>query len=346
MALRFFLGANTKDGFFSLYPALRHEPGRRIFAVKGGPGSGKSTCIRALAARLGGAEEEILCSSDPDSLDGAIFSDLALLDGTAPHVFEPEFPGCDGEYLFLPPPLDPRGLAEKRDALAALQAAVRAEYAAAYRLLGAAALTREQRREAVRPLFPGEKAEKRALGLARRLLSPGSAPRLRLRFLDGITPKGRLFLDDTVTACARRIVALEDRFGLAQPMLETLRDQALARDLTVFVCLDPLEPRRVRHLLLPELSLALVTDSGDLPASLSPTRTIRVDAMLPHEALRPLRSRLRRLEQTERALLDEAVDHIACAHAFHDRIEALFRPHMDFSAAEAQYQTLLGRLRP
>ena len=331
MALCFFLGANTKDGFFSLYPALRHEPGRRIFAVKGGPGSGKSTCIRALSSLLGGADEEILCSSDPDSLDGAIFSDLALLDGTAPHVFEPEFPGCDGEYPFMPPPLAPAELAEKRDALAAL---------------GAAALTREQRRQAVLPLFPGEKAEKRALGLARRLLSTGSAPRLRLRFLDGITPKGRLFLDDTAAACASRIVALEDRFGLAQPMLERLRDEALARDLTVFVCLDPLEPQRVRHLLLPELSLAFVTDDGDLPASLSVNRVIRVDAMLPREAMRPLRNRLRRLEQTERALLDEAVRHIACAHAFHDRIEAIFRPHMDFSAAEAQYQTLLGRLRP
>ncbi|MBR4992088.1 MAG: hypothetical protein IKY86_03745, partial [Clostridia bacterium] len=103
MARFFFLGANSKDGFVSLLPQFRQESPRRLYAVKGGPGCGKSTCIRRLSETLGGAEEFFLCSSDPDSLDGAALSTVALLDGTAPHVFEPAFPGCDGDYLPLPP---------------------------------------------------------------------------------------------------------------------------------------------------------------------------------------------------------------------------------------------------
>ena len=110
MALRFFLGANSKDGFVSLFPRLQQEAPRRLYVVKSGPGCGKSTCISRLSEALGGAEELIFCSSDPDSLDGAVLQDAAILDGTAPHVFEPSFPGCDGDYLPLPAFLDRQGL--------------------------------------------------------------------------------------------------------------------------------------------------------------------------------------------------------------------------------------------
>ena len=141
MALRFFLGANSKEGFVSLFPRLKAEESRRIFCIKSGPGCGKSTCMAHLAAALGGAKEEFLCSSDPGSLDGVLLPGLAILDGTAPHVFEPDFPGCDGDYLTLPAFLDPAGLESRRPELLALKAASRQHYARAYRLIAAAALT-------------------------------------------------------------------------------------------------------------------------------------------------------------------------------------------------------------
>ena len=33
MALRFFLGANSKDGFVSLFPRLQQEAPRRLYVV-------------------------------------------------------------------------------------------------------------------------------------------------------------------------------------------------------------------------------------------------------------------------------------------------------------------------
>lgn len=103
MALRFFLGANSKDGFVSLFPRLQQEAPRRLYVVKSGPGCGKSTCIRRLSEALGGAEELIFCSSDPDSLDGAVLQDAAILDGTAPHVFEHPFPAATAIICLCPP---------------------------------------------------------------------------------------------------------------------------------------------------------------------------------------------------------------------------------------------------
>lgn len=343
MAYFFFLGANSKDGFVSLLPQFQRESPRRLYAVKGGPGCGKSTCIRRLSAALGGADEYLLCSSDPDSLDGAVLPNIALLDGTAPHVFEPTFPGCDGDYLSLPPFVDRAGLEAQAPALYALKAAAAAHYAQAYRLLKAAALLREDRRERAAALLTRQPAHRKESLLREIPKRPGPGI-LRRRFLEGVTPKGHLCLWDTVKDNFSRVIALRDSFGLAAPLLEGLLEGALDRGQEVYACYDPVEPQRLRHLLLPGCSLAFVTQSrGDLP--LTPTRTVHPDAMLDKEALARERPLLRLKKLTENSLLEDAVSAVAAAHALHDQMEAIYRPHIDLAAMEAHYAALLAHIR-
>ena len=89
---RYFLGANTPSGFYSLYHELSDpDKFKRVYVIKSGPGSGKSTLMRRVGrhARAAGYDvEEILCSGDPDSLDAVIVPALgaAVVDGTSPHV--------------------------------------------------------------------------------------------------------------------------------------------------------------------------------------------------------------------------------------------------------------------
>lgn len=94
-ATRFFLGANSGQGFQSLFPQFC-DPQRHydLLVLKGGPGAGKST----LMARIGEAMEEagedveyLHCSGDPSSLDGIHIPRIrtAIVDGTAPHDTAP-----------------------------------------------------------------------------------------------------------------------------------------------------------------------------------------------------------------------------------------------------------------
>lgn len=343
MAYFFFLGANSKDGFVSLLPQFRQESPRRLYAVKGGPGCGKSTCIRRLTDALGGADEYFLCSSDPDSLDGAALPDMALLDGTAPHVFEPAFPGCDGDYLTLPPVVNRAALTAQAPALYALKAASSAHYAQAYRLLKAAALLREDRRTRAAALLTRQPVQRKEALL--REIPKGPGPGIvRRRFLEGVTPKGCLCLWNTVKDHFSRVIALRDSYGLADPLLEGLLEGALERGQEVYACYDPVEPERLRHLLLPGCSLAFVTrQEGPLP--FTPTRTVHPDAMLDKEGLAKARPLLRLKKHMEDSLLADAVSEIAAAHTLHDHMEAIYRPHMDFAAMEDCYQTLLAHIR-
>ena len=94
-----FPGGNTPQGFFSYYDQVIAADAVRIFLLKGGPGTGKSTFMKRISQAMterGFAVEHHHCSSDPDSLDGLVIPalDIALIDGTAPHIVDPKHPGC------------------------------------------------------------------------------------------------------------------------------------------------------------------------------------------------------------------------------------------------------------
>lgn len=88
---RFFLGANSPDGFVSFYESLIDlDTANEVYIIKGGPGAGKSSFMKRAAAGLteaGLTTEFIVCSADPDSLDGVVFPEIgvAFVDGTQPH---------------------------------------------------------------------------------------------------------------------------------------------------------------------------------------------------------------------------------------------------------------------
>ena len=101
---RYFAAANTPDGFISYYDNVFGDL-KKIYVIKGGPGTGKSRFMQDIGERAeanGKSVEYFYCSFDPDSLDGIIINnDCAVIDGTAPHVYEPRIPGAVDETVDL-----------------------------------------------------------------------------------------------------------------------------------------------------------------------------------------------------------------------------------------------------
>ena len=74
---RYFLGGNTASGFVSFYGQFCRGPEDFLWVIKGGPGCGKSSFMKAIgkAAEQAGLDVEyVLCSGDPDSVDGKLYS--------------------------------------------------------------------------------------------------------------------------------------------------------------------------------------------------------------------------------------------------------------------------------
>jgi len=74
----YFAASNSVSGFFSYYDEIFNAARiGRVYAVKGGPGTGKSRFLRAVAACAEEADwetEYVYCSSDPYSLDAVILT--------------------------------------------------------------------------------------------------------------------------------------------------------------------------------------------------------------------------------------------------------------------------------
>ena len=347
MSVSYFLGANSCQGFYSLYEEFCSAEGDYLHLIKAGPGGGKSGFMRriAKAAEDRGLEVEyLICSGDPDSLDGIYIPRLHLgyLDATAPHVTEPRYFGFDSCYVNLDRFFTPSSDEKIREYTDKYQAM----YKSAYAFLAAAGKVK-------RVEIPGLIAEKtldkvknkarsafaRELGSCRSLSAGG---RLRRRFIRCIGCKGELCLSDSIQELCKRIYLLDNRCGLADIYLKEIDEIARGRCGELILCPSPLCPELLDAVLLPEYGLGFVSASAaDIN---NPWRHIRLDALIPAEMLKEHRPELKRSEKLYYALMAEGVNWLKKAKEYHDLLEKAYHPHVDFQALNAFCDSEIERI--
>lgn len=337
-----FLGANSGEGFYSLYGQLLNARFDDLLIIKGGPGCGKSSFMRAVAKELTAAGLKpvyVNCSGDPDSLDGALFPEIkaGLVDGTSPHVLEPTYTAAAERYLDLTRFYDVAAAKAVRADVVAHSDAYRAAYADAYHVLRAASALEAERRAAVHAAMDFDKLTRRVDGIVRRELrgKDKGAGRVDRAFLGGLTHRGELCRFDTVDALCPRVYEFADSYGLAAAALERLCDAAANAGCDVLACPDPDRPQELRHLLIPSRGLAFVTSTARTPYPGEAYRRLRLDAIAETKLSRAEKAKLRFTGRLERALRDEATEALRRAKAAHDALEAVYNPCVDFDGVYA-----------
>lgn len=351
--IQYFLGSNSPKGFYSLYAQLIDpEQARRIYILKGGPGCGKSTLMRRVAAltqEAGEKPELILCSGDPDSLDAVVLPHLnaALVDGTAPHVVEPRYPGLVERYVNMGDCYDTAGLGDVRTEIMTCMAGYKECYQSAYRCLDAVAQLQEDIQAILTTSHLEEKLARKAKGILSRELPRQKAARpgrVKQRFLGAVTHKGSICLYSTAQVQCSRIYELSDPCGLAHLMLSHLLAGAVEGGFDVVACPDPMAPDRLAHLLIPGLDLAFLSTGPALTFRGERYRRVRLESAVDKDLLRRSRARLRFTRRLSAALTAEAVEALSQAKAKHDALEALYHPYVDFQRVDDLASTIAGEL--
>lgn len=356
---RFFPGGNTMGGFYSYYqylwrPLANPSPAR-VWIIKGGPGTGKSVLMQRIADEMHarGYDLELHhCSADPDSVDGVVIPALgaAIVDGTAPHVIDPAFPGAVETMVNLGDFWDGAALRRQRADIEAISARYKGCYASAYNYLAAAGVIHDEWRAANAAAQDWGKVHQFVWGLLADVLrgkGSGAPGYVRKLFATAITPEGfRHHLESVFGAASRRIV-LAGEPGTGKSMVVSRLAQALSEHgmaVEVFHC--GLRPEEPEHLFAPEVGLAVVSseephrlDERDVAGARGEEQPVRTEVVdlgrlrRPQELARQ-RDRAETAARTFWDVMGRAEAALRRASALHDELEALYGPHMDFDGVE------------
>lgn len=332
----FYLGASTPRGFVSHYDSLFQEL-KLLTIIKGGPGCGKSTFMRAIAkaARERGLDVSlILCSSDPDSLDGILLPELSVgfVDGTAPHALEPKLCGGSMNYLNFGEFYDRAAMRPNEEEIFAVQQEHMLCYAHVTACMAAADKLWDSVRVMTDRLQYNEEMSAIAECLALSVLQPtGQEPKEVSRFLSAVTPKGLHFCTGTPGALCEKVYVLRDNYGLAPRLLTILLKKAAELGHSSVLCYSPLLPTGApTHLLIPSAGAAFVSESRNFLFTEPSFCKIDLDSTIPQKD----RKELEFCQKTVGDLLYRSVKHMRDAKRLHDRMEDLSRPFVDFSAVD------------
>lgn len=343
MKTEFFLGANSADGFYSLYDEYCREQGSYLHLIKGGPGGGKSGYMAKIAeeAQKRGYDVELIrCSGDPDSLDAVYITELGIgwLDATSPHVVEPEAFGVCSCYVNLG-----RFCSRTENEDIVIYTRLYKEmYSTAYSYLKAANCVKSTEIHGLCSKNAINKAKSRGRSAAIRELGKKRSGESRVirRFIRCISCRGEVALSGTVSELCKHIYLLDDRFGLEQFYLEEVLKNAEGE--AVIICPSPLNPQRLDALLFPEKGLAFVAAS--LMPKAETYRHIRLDALISPDTLREKRSEIKRKEQLCAQLTDAAISYLKRAKEYHDKLENAYRPYIDFQTLTETTDAELKRI--
>lgn len=339
--LKYFLAANSGEGFVSHFADnYDYADGWRAYIIKGGPGTGKSSFMKYIVVNAidkGYSVELCPCSSDPDSLDGVIITDIKtiVLDGTAPHVLEPVYAGVCEEIINLGEFWNGEALRAAADKIINVTNQNKKLHKTASAYISAAGELIYDNYKLSAQFTNLKKAEQFGVKIANALIPKrkNHTSKEWVRFIGGVTPKGIIAFKGTIEDFYENIIVIDDKYGaVANAMMESVRKTALARGYEIITLKNPFLPSKmIDHILIPELSLAVVREYEYVKFG-EQYRRIHARRFTDINILRACRSRLTFNRRVARELLLGAIETLSKAKAVHDKLEKYYIDAMDFNA--------------
>jgi len=342
----FYAGGNTARGFANLFDSSLQDL-ERLYILKGGPGTGKSSLIRALADEVAAKGYEIWlihCASDNSSLDGLIVPALriGIVDGTSPHVIEPYLPGAVEQYINLGEAWDSEQLRAQKDEIAALNDHIKQAFEQAYARFAEALLIHDEWEAIYISNMDFQKADALTAELAARIFGEQQLEkksRVDRRFLGAATPKGAVDFVPNLTAGLSKRYFLKGRAGSGKStLLKKLAAAATERGFDVEIYHCGFDPNSLDMVLLRELGIAVFDSTA--PHEYFPDRDSDEIVDMYERCITPGTDEahadaISQISTRYSDQMKQAISHLAVAKAHHDDLEHIYKHAMDFAKVDA-----------
>jgi hypothetical protein len=347
-----FPGGNTSMGFHSFYDQIIPEDAARIFVIKGGPGVGKSSFMKTIAEEFlkQGLDVEFhYCSSDNKSLDGLVIknANVALLDGTAPHVVDPKNPGAVDEILNLGVYWNESGLVKDKYEIINCNKQIKMRFFSAYRYLQSAKEMQDDIEVIIGEGVNQEKLNKLKIKLRNELVDGvnaiDKASGTRHLFDSAITPDGLVDYIDTIILGNYICYYLKNGIGtVSTEILSYLAKEYNLKGYAVELYHQPLNPDRLQTLVVEGLKIA-VTVNPKMEARAY--QIIDQDTVIDGSKFEDKEELLAKDRTVYDMMLEEGVRRIKLAKQLHDEMEKSYVGNMDFVGVTELRNEVVERIK-
>ncbi|KUO60505.1 MAG: ATPase [Gracilibacter sp. BRH_c7a] len=349
-----FPGGNTSEGFFSYYRYLLEKGTRRIFVIKGGPGVGKSTLMKKVANKLTdlGYDLELhYCSSDNNSLDGiaVLSAGIVMVDGTAPHIVDPRYPGGLDEIVNLGEYWDTEKMEVNREKLIASTNEVSRLFARAYRFLKAARFMAENITAMHSQSMDFAQVNRVTLILEKLLLGHTYLPEAcdyigseRHLFSSAYTPEGYIDYSDSILQDVGRVYYLDGLMGTGKStILSRIAERAREKGMDVEIYHTPLIPTKISTVIIKDINMAITSSPHYQQKNYE---IIDLNQYMNRGILASHQEEILHDSELMENMINQGILNIRKAKEEHDVLEQYYVPNMNFAGVGEKYEQLVSRI--
>lgn len=353
----YYAGSNSSQGFYSLYEeALKGL--EKLYILKGGPGTGKSTLIRQVGntfAEEGWEIEFLHCSSDNDSLDGVIIPkwSVGIVDGTAPHVVDPKYPGAVDQIINLGDCRDDRLLLEHRKEIVELTDGIGETFSKAYEVFAAAKKAHDEMEDIYLSAMDFHQADQVTENLIEQIfpsfIETEKSPNVKHLFFGAATPQGAVHFVDNLTDDLNKRYIVKGRAGSGKStMMKKIGRYGESQGLSVQYFRCAFDPESYDMVIIPALGTVVL--DGTAPHVIDPSRSddevvdmfeLCMDTSVEMERAADLRE----AEIPYKTFMNQGTDLLMEAKQKHDQLEKYYVQAMDFDAVQQKRDEIIDEIR-
>lgn len=346
-----FPGGNTAKGFFSYYDNIIGPDATRFFIIKGGPGVGKSTFMKKIGYAMidkGYDVEFHQCSSDNSSLDGVKIPalNIAIIDGTSPHVVDPKYPGGVDEILNFGDFWNEAGMRKNRDQIVSITSKLAKLYKRVYRFISAAKSLRDDME-----VIYKEALDKGGFNLSLNKLKEeifkdlpylNKEGKTRHLFGSAYAPGGVVDYYETIVETMDNIIYINSSYiEGTSTCLEEIVDEATKRGLFVEIYHEPMVETNMETILIPGLNLAITSSKKYSDNNM---KIFDIDSFMNKDIILENQDKLSEDKALIDDLLKRGLSNVLVAKVEHDLLEKSYVPNMNFKEIDKFRDKILERI--
>ncbi len=353
--INYYACANSARGFISFFDDNIKKLDK-LYILKGGPGTGKSTLMKNIGSewhKRGFDIEYIHCASDNNSIDGVIIPALSIgvVDGTAPHIIEPKAPGAIEDYVNLGAAWNSKKLELQKNKILDIKNKITSCYTNAYEYFRNGLKIHDEWEKIYIDNIDFNKLNIITDSLISKFFNDKNSEKqgsVKNRFFGGATPKGSVDFVMNLTECIGKRYFIKGRPGSGKStMLRKMAQAAEEKGFDVEVYHCGFDPNSLDMVIVRELDIAIFDSTA--PHEYFPDRDsdeiIDVYAL----AINPgtdenYKDELASIINRYKLTVNNGIAQLANAKLLHDDLENIYIDAMDFNVVNKIAKDLMASI--